>query len=118
MQTDEERADDFAEMQDDLRGGECARIDSPASGPDRVSFCGRFLGIIDADRYDTAQRGGGAAGFVPAPEGIFRSTRHALCAVASAAKAAGYWPNVYHVNERGNVTRLHPTTGRELAAWV
>ena len=115
---DDENEQAFRDMQEDLRGGECARIDSPAYGPDRVSYCGKPLGVIDADRYDAAQRKGGVDGFATAPEGVFRSTRHALRAVASEAKAAGYWPNVYHVNERGNVALLHPTTGRELAAWV
>ncbi len=116
--TDEEREEAFREMQSELRTGECARIDSPANGPDRVSYCGESLGVIDADRYDAIQRTGGADGFGKAPEGIFRSTRHALRAIQQAANAAKYYPNVYHVNERGNVSQLHPTTGRELASWV
>ncbi len=118
QQTDEEREEVFRDMQTDLRSQSCARIDSPANGPDRVSFCGGSLGVIDADRYDAIQRTGGADGFGKAPEGVFRSRAHALRAIQQAAKVANYWPNVYHVNERGNVTQLHPTTGRELASWV
>ncbi len=115
-QTDDEREEAFRDMQTELQSGECARIDSPASGPERVTYCGRFLGVIDAEAYDKA-RGGGSDRF-SAVNGTFRSVKHALRGIARAADAAKFYPNVYAVNERGNVTQLHPVNGRELASFV
>lgn len=103
--------DAYDDMRSDLSTGECARIDSPANGPDRVTYCGKFLGIIDADKYDSR-------GFRKAPSGVFRNLAHALRAIETAANEAKFWPNVYHINERRHVTLIHPKTGREIASWV
>lgn len=111
--TDEERENLFSDMQSDLQSGECARIDSPANGFDRVTVCGKTLGVIDPDLHAMNSQN-----FRKAPSGVFCSYEHALQAIAKEFERLQFWGNVYLVNERGNVTLIHPTTGEEIASWV
>lgn len=107
----EENQEMYESMCEDLRSGECARIDSPATGFDQVTVCRKMLGVIDADRYDSR-------GFGKAPEGVFRSHVHALRAIQTEFARIGFFGNVYLVNERGNVTLINPRNGKEISSWV
>lgn len=39
-------------------------------------------------------------------------------AILSDMDRNGYWPDVYEVNDHGNVTLLNIRTGEEVASWV
>lgn len=41
-----------------------------------------------------------------------------LKAVRKWMKVEGYYPNVYYVNDRGNLDLLDPRTGKSLRSWV
>ena len=109
----------FCDMQSDLQSGECARIDSPSSGFDRVTVYGKTLGVIDPDLYD-ANSGYDkhTKSFRKAPSGVFRSREHALREISKEFGRIKFWGNVYLVNERGNVTLINPNNGKEIADWV
>lgn len=88
-----------AAMRADLESGECAVIHVPAFGPDFVTFCGKRLGTI----------GEGCT---------FRDESAARRAIRAEMNAQGYFPNLYRVNERGNVDLLSVARGKVLASWV
>lgn len=83
----------FIDMQLELESGECATIHSPAWNSDTVFVCGKCLGT-------------------------FATLDQALRAIRTEFNRIQFWGNVYFVNERGNVTHLHPDTGAEINSWV
>jgi len=42
----------------------------------------------------------------------------AMKLIACAMDEEGFYPNIYYINERGNVDLLEHVTGRSLASWV
>ena len=112
VMTDEENQELYEAMKSDLEAGEYALLDDSRSGPTVVRFCGEALGVIDREAYGEKRRL-----FQLAPEGLFASTRQALRAVRAEMDRRQFWPDIYHVNDHGNVTLLSQI-GREVAAWV
>ncbi len=90
---EEDEAQALADARGEIENGECAVIQSPASGPDTVWFSGKSLGAIE-------------------------SIEDALRLVAAESERQQFYPNLFHVNERGNVMQLDPTTGKEIRSWV
>lgn len=100
---------DYVNMREGLDSQECAVI----TDKDVVMFCGRVLGVISEAAYAQAYRP-----FKPKPAELYKNLPQALRAISSEAVRTQFWPNVYSVNERGNVTQLHPRTGKVLNSWV
>lgn len=42
----------------------------------------------------------------------------AMDLIADSMDEDGFYPNIYYINERGNVDLLEHLTGRSLASWV
>ncbi len=110
--TDDENQELYEAMRSDLETGECAVLDDSRPGPTVVRFCRQTLGVIDSAAHRERHRS-----FRTAPKGIFADTRRALRAIRTEMNRHQFWPAIYHINDRGNVTLLSPT-GREIAAWV
>ena len=110
--TDDQNQDLYEAMRSDFETGECALLDDSRSGPTVVCFCRETLGVIDDEAYREKHRP-----FRTTPEGIFADTRQALRAIRMEMDRHQFWPDIYHVNDHGNVTLLSQT-GREVAAWV
>lgn len=83
-----ENQEAYEAMQSDLQSGECATINDK----DEVFFCGKLLGK-------------------------FPDRDEAFAAIREAMDAAKYWPNIYSVNDHGNVT-LHDSQGNHIRDWV
>lgn len=119
--TNEELQEVYETMLEDMAHGECAVFDDfRASGPTRVVFCGSELGVIDGTAYDDyiakQLRLYGPIG-MKRPTGLFRDHKQALRALKAEMKKQCYWPNIYHINDHGNVALLDGQ-GREVAGWV
>ena len=110
--TDDQNQDLYEAMRSDLATGECALLDDSRSGPTVVRFCRQTLGVIDSGAYQERSRP-----FLTAPHGIFADTQQALRAIRMEMDRHQFWPDIYHVNDHGNVTLLSGA-GREIAAWV
>jgi hypothetical protein len=82
----------YQTMLNDLETGECAIFDDSRSGPTVVRFNGQELG-----RFSDFNEG--------------------LAAVNAAMEAAQFWPNIYHVNDHGNVSLLDKS-GNSIKDWV
>src|SRR3954468_16853482 len=93
-------------MRQELESGEGAVIQGHSSRQDEVYFCRKLLGRIDPD-LDVGTKPG-KFGATRRPEGVFSSTEDALRAIEREAQRAGFFPNIYSVNERRNVTQLGP----------
>ena len=110
---EEEGDQQYQDMRSDLESGECVVFDdSSPSAPTRVVFSGDELGIISDVEFDRRHRP-----FAAAPQGVFRDVSHALRAVNAEMERRKFWPNIYHVNDHGNVS-LWDKNGREIRAWV
>lgn len=107
--SDEEKQELYQSMLDDLQSGECVVFDDSRSGPTTVLFCRKELGWID----HSAER----IPFQPTPQGVFFSVAHALRTVVAEMAKQQFWPDIYHINDHGNVA-LWDSKGREIAAWV
>lgn len=110
--TDDENQELHEAMRWDLQSGECAVLDDSRSGSTVVRFRRETLGVIDSEAYRERHRP-----FRTVPKGIFADTRRALRAIRMEMDRQQFWPDIYHVNDHGNVTLLSPM-GREIAAWV
>jgi hypothetical protein len=84
-----ERDEQYEAMQADLESGECGLI----KDYDGVYFCGRKLADEPIDRDD------------------------AIKLLHEEMEKAGFYPNIYALNDHGNVT-LVDGEGKEVAAWV
>jgi hypothetical protein len=80
--------EDYMQMQSDLESSECAVITHDGS----VSFCGKSLGQ-------------------------FNEHDEHLAAIKQAMDEAKFWPNIYSVNDHGNVSLLN-SDGNEIKGWV
>lgn len=87
----------YQEMRSELESGECAVISSNGFH-ETVTFCGKTLGEIGEGKE-------------------FPEMRDALRAIRNAMESAQFWPNIYRVNDRGNVDLLS-SRGKVLASWV
>lgn len=68
------------------------QTDEDRADSDEVFFCGKFLGK-------------------------FPKSDEAFAAIREAMEKAQYWPNIYSVNDHGNVT-LHDSKGNHIRDWV
>jgi hypothetical protein len=93
----------------DLESGECATINDK----DEVFFCGKYIGIIKEPDFRERPKP-----FQTRKSGVFPSLRVALSAIKEEAEKAKYFPNVYRVNDHGNIDLIHPTTGKIIRDWV
>jgi predicted RNA-binding Zn-ribbon protein involved in translation (DUF1610 family) len=109
-EADEQEA--YQDMQNELQSGECVVFDDSRSGPTRVMVNGKLFGTINGEEH--AQH---SQPFQKAPQGVFRDVTHALRAVNAEMEREGFFPNIYHVNDHGNVS-LWDKNGKELKAWV
>lgn len=81
----------YEDMVLDLQSGECVTITSK----DEVYFCGKAMGRIGRDF----------------------SERYVWRVIRQAMDEADYWPNIYRINDHGNVSLLNGR-GKEVVAWV
>ncbi len=103
----------YQDMKSELESGEAVVFDdSRASAPTRVMFGRDELGIINDEEFERHHRP-----FAPAPQGVFRDVAHALRAVNAEMERRQFWPNIYHINDHGNVS-LWDKNGKEVRSWV
>jgi hypothetical protein len=89
----------YEDMRDDLQSGECALLDdSRAMSPTRIIFCGETLGVID-------------------PQGAIKDQSEALRVIQAKMEEEQFYPNIYHINDHGNVSLLSPD-GKIIQGWV
>lgn len=86
----------YQDMLSDLETGECAVFSDRGSGPTTVTLNGKLLGHVGRE---------------------FDSWEDALASVNAAMEEQKYWPNIYHVNDHGNVSLLN-NKGEIIRAWV
>jgi hypothetical protein len=86
---------DYAQMRDDLESGDCVTINAD----NEVYFGRRLFGRIGDDEDDDF------------------TWEEAWNAIGQEMERQGYFPNVYSVNDHGNVTQ-HGAGGEVLNAWV
>jgi len=87
----------YQDMQADLESGECVVFsDRRASGPTEVMFGRELLGTIP---------------------GTFEDIDQALAAVNAKMEEEGFFPNIYHINDHGNVS-LWDGQGNTIQGWV
>jgi hypothetical protein len=91
---DEQQA--YRDAMSELESGECVVFSDRGSGPTTVTFSGRQLGRIGVE---------------------FDSWDEALAAVEAESERSKFWPNIYHINDHGNVSQLDPR-GNVINAWV
>lgn len=91
-------AEAYQDMEADLESGECAILNDRASGPTRVTLNGKFLGNIGDNQ-------------------TFPDWESALAAIKAAMDAQKFWPNIYHINDHGNVSLLDGN-GNTVQSWV
>jgi hypothetical protein len=95
--TDAEREEAYQSMKSDLESGDCVFLQSDGFR-ETIRFCGKLLGSV-GDGQD------------------FPDERAALKAACQQMERQGYWPNIYSVNDHGNVSLLD-RKGREIMSWV
>lgn len=102
MQKDIETGNDEAEAYQDamseIESGECAILSDRGSGPTTVSLNGKILGRI-GEEYE------------------FPDFESAIAAIKAAMDAQKFWPNIYHINDHGNVSLLDGN-GNTVQGWV
>jgi hypothetical protein len=99
--------DSYATMQEEIRSQDCVVINDK----DEIYYCGKLFGRINETAYDRQPK------FSTRTPGLFRSLSSALSHLKAHMAQQGYWPNIYSINDHGNVTQLS-STGRELHSWV
>ena len=82
---------DYAQMRAELEIGDCVAINEK----DEVFFCGRYLGRIGKDFTE----------------------RFVFFRIRQEMDKHRHWPNIYRVNDHGNVSLLDGR-GNEVRAWV
>lgn len=80
----------YQQMRDDLESGECCSI----SDKGEVMLNGKRIATMTGDNRDD----------------VFALIRHRF-------KTEGYWPNIYEINDHGNVTLLD-SNDNHVASWV
>jgi hypothetical protein len=88
----------YEQMRADLESGECATI-TDSGFQTSVYFCRKYLGSIPVD---------------------FKSEAEARRALRAEMGKAQYWPNLYFVNDHGNVSQVSLRTGKAYKGreWV
>lgn len=84
------------DMRNDLETGECAVITDRGMGGSEVVFNGRSLGYIGRD---------------------FPDFDAAIAALKAKMDEEQFWPNIYHINDHGNVSLLDEE-GNTIRGWV
>ena len=85
---DDEVDEDYQQMLGDLESGECVTISYRGT----VMFCNKMLGQ-------------------------FNEWDEQIAAAEKAMDEAKFWPNIYYVNDHGNVSLLD-SDGNEIKGWV
>lgn len=67
---------------------------------------------------DTSYRGGTTATWSGKSLGSFTEFDDALDALRERAEGEGYWPNLYYINDHGNVALLNWEDGSVIEDWV
>lgn len=99
----------YDDMRADLESGECVVIQGYPSRPDEVWFCGKHLCTLGEKKSWWC--GNTEMSCELSWDGMMRRIRKEM-------DRQKYWPNVYSVNERGNVTLLSMPSGKEVRGWV
>jgi hypothetical protein len=102
--TDETEKQTYIDMRDELSSGECVTINAKGE----VFFERKHLCTIGAER---AWRFGGKV------KRCQLSRASALKQVREEMERLQYWPNIYEINDHGNVSLLD-TKGNIVQAWV
>lgn len=81
----------YRDMLSEIGSGDCVTI----TANDEVMFCGKSLGKIGREFSEKY---------------VWRVIREAM-------EGAQFWPNIYRINDHGNVSLL-TARGKEVMAWV
>lgn len=105
--------DDYQDARADLESGECVVFsDERAFRPTQIWFGRKFLGEIDEESYNQHVRR-----HETEPDDLFPSWERALQAVNKEMERQCFYPNIYHINDHGNVSLLDQK-GNSIQSWV
>jgi hypothetical protein len=92
METEEDKQQAYDDMRSELESGDCATIQDGRGATYIATFEGR---IVHRGEWDEC-----------------------LANIQHCMSKQKFWPNLYYINERGNVSLLNSQTGDEIQSWV